>query len=61
MAGFRRPVGLVFYSLTFLVMDWNDLYSMAFEVTGDEDFASVFADDHEFWDGDPIDLVHELV
>ena len=42
-------------------MDWDNLYSMALKVTGDEDFASVFADDHEFFDGDPIDLIHQLV
>lgn len=41
-------------------MDWNDLYDLAFSVTADPDFSDSFASDHEFFDGDPVDLFAEL-
>lgn len=42
-------------------MDWDELYQLAFSVTGDPDFADAFASDHDFFDGDPAELLAELV
>ena len=66
MAGFFLlpcycQVGLVFNCLPLIIMDYEELYQLALSITGDADFADSFAEDHEFFDGCPHDLVMELI